>query len=111
MATQADLRRLILTHLTIIDAEGDVEADQGSLLDLFINGASDELKEKGLLWWDADAIPGAVTIPLSRYVSALACKAFGKGNKGYEADKDQARKDIAALKSSEERPEQRAEYY
>ena len=58
-----------------------------------------------------DAIPAAVTLPLMRYIAALSCKAFGKGNKGYEADKDAARKDIAALKSTEQRPEQQAEYY
>lgn len=111
MTTKADLRRIILGHLTVIDPEGDVEADQASMLDIFIDGGTAELKEKGLCWWDDDAIPAAVTLPLMRYIAALSCKAFGKGNKGYEADKDQARKDIAALKSTEERPEQQAEYY
>lgn len=111
MTTKADLRRIILGHLTVIDPEGDVEPDQASMLDIFIDGGTAELKEKGLCWWDDDAIPASVTLPLMRYIAALSCKSFGKGGKGYEADKDQARKDIAALKSSEERPEQQAEYY
>lgn len=110
MATQADLRRLVLTHLTVIDPTDSIEADQASALDLYIDGATGELKEKGLCWWDPDVIPSAVTLPLMRYVAALSCKAFGKGGKGYEADMSPARNAIAALKSSEERPTVRGEY-
>ena len=46
MTTQADLRRLVLCHLTVIDPSDDIEADQASLLDLYIDGARAELREK-----------------------------------------------------------------
>lgn len=105
MTTQADLRRLVLSHLTVIDPIGDIEADQASLLDLFIDSATAELREKGLCWWDADDIPAAVTLPLMRYVAALACASFGKRGKGYEADMLPARTSIAALKASEQHEE------
>lgn len=110
MATQADLRRLVLAHLTVVDPTDDIEADQASLLDLFIDGATAELKEKGLCWWDADAIPAEVSLPLMRYVAALACGAFGKRGKGFENDLHPARASIAALKSSEAREVVRGQY-
>ncbi|HEY9219543.1 MAG TPA: hypothetical protein VIO94_15960 [Phenylobacterium sp.] len=111
MATKADLRRLVLGHLTVIDPTDDIAAEQATLLDLFIDGATAELKERGLCWWDADEIPSEVTLPLMRYVAALSCASFGKRGKGYEADKDPASRAIAALKSSEAREELRGHYY
>lgn len=111
MATKADLRRMILGHLTVIDPSDDIEADQASLLDIFIDGETATLKERGLCWWSADAIPAEVSIPLMRAVAASACGAFGKRGKGFEGDLRPARIEIAALKSSEAREEQRAEYF
>lgn len=109
--TKADLRRMILSHLTVIDDTENPSAEQARLADLWIDGARSMLTEKACCWWDEDDIPEAVSIPLTRYVSALSCGAFGRRGKGFEADEIPARAMIAGLKSSEQREEQRAEYF
>lgn len=111
MATKADLRRMLLAHLTVIDATGSIPAEMGSLADLWIDGARAQLLEKGLCWWDENDIPAAVTIPLTQYVGAKACRAFGRLGKGYEADEAPALQQLAGLKSSEERPTATGRYY
>jgi hypothetical protein len=111
MANQAEFRRLVLAHLTVIDETENPSPEQASLMDLFIAGSRARLAELGLCWWDSDAVPDAVTLPYMRYVASQACTSFGRGGKGYEAAEAQARADIAALKSSEQREEQRAEYF
>lgn len=111
MTTKAELRRMILAHLTVIDPEDSPSATQASQLDLWVDGARATLLEKGLCWWDDDDIPAAVAIPLTRYVAAQCCSSFGQRGKGYEAQEAPARQEIAGLKSSDQREEQRAEYY
>lgn len=109
--TKADLRRMILSHLTVIDDTENPSEEQRQLVDLWIDGARSLLLERGICWWDEDDIPAAVSIPLTRYVSALCCGAFGRRGKGFEADEAPALAMIAGLKSSDQREEQRAEYY
>ena len=111
MTTKADLRRMILSHLTVIDETESPNADQSSLLDLWIDNARAMLLEVGLCWWDDDAIPASVTIPLVMYVAGLCCGSFGRAGKVYEAGAGSGRRQIAALKSSEVREEQRAVYF
>jgi hypothetical protein len=111
MTTKAELRRLVLSHLRVIDPTQNVHADQQGLVDLYIDGVRAELLEDGLCWWDEDSIPAAVSIPLSRFVASQACGAFGKAGKGYEDQAISARKRIAKLKSSEERPEVVGQFY
>lgn len=111
MATKAEFRRMVLSHLTVVDETENPSTEQASLLDTFIEGARGELAELGLCWWDDEEVPTAVQLPFMRYVAAQACTAFGRGGKGYEAAEDTARARIAALKSSEELEEQRAEYF
>ena len=112
MATKTEFRRMLLAHLTVISETTVAPAPEtGALADLFIDGARALLLEKGLCWWDEDDIPDAVTLPLMRYVAALACSSFGKRGKGFEEQEDPARRAIAALKSGDERPTVRAEYF
>lgn len=111
MTTKTDLRRMILAHLTVIDETENPSADQESLLDLWIDNARAMLLEVGLCWWDEDSIPAAVTIPFMVYVAGLCCGSFGRAGKGYEAQAPGGRRQIAALKSTEAREEQRAEYF
>lgn len=112
MATKDDLRIMVLSHLRVIGEDvTTVPAEQARRADLWIDGARAMLLEKGLCWWDENAIPAAVQVPLARYVAALCCSAFGKAGKGYEAQEVPARMEIAALKSSEERPVQRGQYF
>lgn len=111
MATKADLRRMILSHLTVIDETENPSAEQASLLDIFIEAARGELMEKGLIWWDDATIPAAVLIPFRAYVAGQCCAEFGRGGKGYEERVDTARARLAGLKSSEQREELRGEYF
>lgn len=103
MATKADLRRLVLTRLTVIDETENPSPEQASLLNLFVDGCRAELLQKGLCWWDDDVIPAEVALHLRNYVAAKCCGDFGKAGKGYEALGPAAIREIAALKSSEER--------
>lgn len=102
---------MILSHLTVIDDTENPSPEQAALADLWIDSARAMLTEKACCWWDADTIPQAVMIPLTRYVSALCCGAFGRRGKGFEADETPSRAMIAGLKSSDQREEQRAEYF
>lgn len=110
MATKADFRRMLLTHLKVINAREAPSAANASLADLWIDSARGLLMEKGLCWWDSDDIPAAVMIPFVNYVAGLCCASFGKNGKGYEAQVTPARLSIAALKSSDERPDVPVEY-
>jgi hypothetical protein len=110
MATKADLRRMVLSHLAVIDATEDPDPEQASLVDLWIDGARGQLVEKGLCWWDEDAIPTAALVPLVRYVASLSPASFGRAGKGYEAYESLSLRQIAALKSDERREDVRGDY-
>lgn len=110
MATKADLRRMILTHLMVIDSTDNPDAEQSKLIDLWIDGARGQLLEKGLCWWDEDVIPTSVLVPLVRYVGSLSPQSFGRGGKGYESYEKPSLMQLAALKSSEQRETVRGEY-
>jgi hypothetical protein len=111
MTTKADFRAMVLTHLTVIDPEDTPSAEQAQRLDQWIDGARALLLERGLCWWDENDIPAAVTVPLTRYVAALSCAAFGQRGKGYEQFEVPARREIASLKPSEDRETTRVEYF
>lgn len=111
MATKADLRRLILSHLTVIDETENPSAEQASLLDIFIAAARGELGQAGLVWWDDATIPDEVLIAFRTYIAGKCCSDFGRVGKVTAEDIANARADIAGLKSSDAREEQRAEYY
>lgn len=111
MATKADLRRMVLSHLTVIDATEDPDAEQQRLADLWIDGARAQLLELGTCWWDENDIPTSVMIPLVRYIASLSPGSFGRAGKGYEAYEAVSRRQIAALKSSESRETVKGEYF
>jgi hypothetical protein len=111
VATKADLRRLVLVNLKVLDETENPSAEQASLLDLHIAAARGELFEKGLVWWDDEAIPDAVLIPYRAYIAGRCCTDFGRDGKGYEALGAAGRVALAGLKSSDQREEQRAEYF
>lgn len=110
MATKADLRRMVLTHLTVIDPSEDPDPEQTRIADLWIDGARAMLLESGLCWWDEDSIPTNVTIPLSRYVAALSPSSFGRAGKGFESYEAISLRQIAALKSSAQREDVQGQY-
>lgn len=109
--TKAQLRRMILTHLRVIDPEDSPSAGQASQLDLWLDSARAALLQRGICWWDEDDVPAEVCVPFTKYVAAQCCSAFGKAGKGFEASEIPAANEIAALKSSEQRPTTRADYF
>lgn len=111
MATKVDLRRMVLSHLTVIDATEDPDAEQAQLADLWIDSARAMLLEKALCWWDADSIPTAVMVPLSRYIAALSPSSWGRAGKGYEAYEAISLRELAQLKSSAQREIVKGEYF
>lgn len=110
MPTRADMRRRVLIHLKVIDATENPDAEQVSTLDPLIDDVRAMLLEKGLCWWDDDVIPGAVMLPYRDFICSVAAASFGRDGKGYEAVGVPARKQIAALKSSDQREVVRGEY-
>jgi hypothetical protein len=111
MKTRADLLRMVLRLLTIIDPTENPDAEQTATADPYIDGARGLLLEKGLCWWDADAIPDAVILPLHRYVAAQACGAFGRAGKGFEAGEAAGLKELRSLKNGADRETVRTEYF
>lgn len=111
MTTKADFRRMVLSHLTVIDATENPDAEQVALLDPIIGSVRGLLLQKGLCWWDDATIPDEVTLPLRDLVCAFSATSFGRSGKGYEAAGNPARQQIASLKSSEQREVVRGEYY
>ena len=110
MATKADLRRLILTFMTVIDETENPSPEQASLLNIFIDSARGVLLEKGLCWWDEDDIPASVLLPLRKFVASLCCGDFGRAGKGYEEGQAAAYVSLASLKSSDQREVVQGEY-
>jgi hypothetical protein len=108
---KADFRKLVLTHLTVIDGTEDPSADDAATMDLFIDGVRAELLENGVCWWGEDAIPTAVSVPLMLVVAAQAACSFGKAGRGHEAQEDGGRKRLNRLRSTEERPTTQVEYF
>lgn len=110
MKTKADLRKMMLTHLTVIDPTENPDAEQALTADLWIDTARAFLSELGLVWWDEDAIPDAVALPLSRYCASLSPSSFGRAGKGFETYEAPSRQMLATLKSSPQRETIRSEY-
>lgn len=110
MKTKAELRKLVLSSMTVIDPEDNPSNEQAKALDTYVDAARAALLELGLCWWDEDAIPEAVFVHLSRYVRAQCCAEFGRGGKGYESFEDLAIRRISALKSTGRREDVRGDY-
>ena len=73
---------MMLAHLTVIDATEDPETEVARTADLWIDTARAMLLERGLCWWDADAIPDAIVGPFAIYCASLSPGTFGRAGKG-----------------------------
>lgn len=111
MKTKAQLRRMILASMTVIDPDENPSGEQADTLDTYVDSARASLLEQGLCWWDEDAIPDAVLVHLSRYVRAQCCAEFGRAGKGYEAYEDLAIRRLSALKPPAQREDVPADYF
>lgn len=108
---KADFRKMVLTHLTVIDGSEDPSAEDAATMDVWIDAVRGELLEEGRCWWGEDAIPAAVTGPLTLIVASRACDSFGKAGRGHEAKEEGGQKRLNRLRSTEERPTVQAEYF
>lgn len=104
--TRAELIRQVLENLRVVDAISAPAPEDASRVGRRLDQERARLTEVGLCWWEAEAIPDAVAGPFSDLVAERCANIFGKQ---YAAPNGQ--KEIAALKSSENRPPQTAEYF
>lgn len=104
--TRVEAIKQALENLTVIDAISNPSAEDAATVGKRLDQVRAELSEIGLVWWTADAIPDAVAGAFCDLVAEASQTAFGKS---YSAPS--ARSRIAAVKSSEKREAQRAEYF
>lgn len=104
--TRTDLIRQVLLNLKIIDPLSNPSAEDAADAGRALDQRTAWLKERGLVWWDADDVPDAVARPLAQIAAEDCSDWFGRP---YVAPK--AISQIAALKSSEDREPARATYY
>lgn len=108
-ATAAQLARRVGLRLRVIDEGEELSSTQLADITQAIGDLRAELLERGLCWWDAGTIPDACVAPLADWVAYEVADAFGKI--GNEVKRQRAETRIAALRSSEQRPPVKAEYF
>jgi len=104
--TRAEAIKQALQNLRVLDAISNPAAEDAATVGSRLDQERARLSERGLVWWDADDIPASVSGPFCRLVAAASADAF---NKAY--DPTNAEKQIAALKSSEQREPVRTDYF
>lgn len=104
--TRAEAIRQVLEDLRVIDAISEPAAEDSTRVGRRLDQERARLQEKGLMWWDAASIPDSVAGAFCALVAARSGSIF---NKQYDATGAEAM--IAAVKSSEQREPQRAEYF
>jgi hypothetical protein len=76
--TLQDLATAVMQDLAIIDAMDSPTAEDRAFIELRYTEALEELRDDGLVWWDATAIPLAVFPAVVGYMSVAVSEAFGK---------------------------------
>jgi hypothetical protein len=104
--TRTEMIRQVLENLQIVDAINPPSAEDAEAAGRRLDQETATLREQGLMWWTADAIPDSVAQALSELVAERAAPTFGKQ---YASVRALAR--IAAVKSSAQREAQRGEYF
>lgn len=104
--TRADAIKQALENLRVIDSVSEPSAEDAVTVGKRLDQVRAELSEGGLVWWTSDDIPASIALPFCELVAEAARDTFGKS---YTASG--ARSRIAAVKSSEQREPQRAEYF
>ncbi|MDM8352897.1 hypothetical protein [Brevundimonas diminuta] len=104
--TRAEAIKQVLQNLRVLDAISNPAAEDAAAVGVRLDQERARLGEVGLVWWDADAIPDAVSGAFCDLVASACQNLFGKP---YEAAGAQAR--IAAVKSSARRDVVKAEYF
>lgn len=76
--TITDLATAVMTDLGILDSRQSPAAEDRAYIESRYTEALEELRDDGLVWWDAGAIPLAVFPGVVGYVMVLVSEAFGK---------------------------------
>ena len=104
--TRVEAIRQVLENLTVIDAIADPSAEDARTVGRRLDQETARLAERGLVWWDADAIPDSVAGPFCDLVATASQNAFGK-----QYDSTGAEAKIAAVKSTARNEPVRTLYY
>lgn len=104
--TRSEAIRQVLEDLTVIDGVTNPSAEDSVTVGRRLDQARAFLTTRGLCWWDEDSIPDDVSTAFCAIVAARAAAAFGK-----TFDASGALGEIASLKSGEERPPVRVQYF
>lgn len=80
--TQQDLATAVLRDLHLIAAEDDPSAADKAYVIQRYTEALEELRDDGLVWWDANAIPYAVFPGVVFYMAIVIASGFGLGING-----------------------------
>ena len=75
--TRADLAKRALQKLSIVDALEEPSAEDGAYVRSVYDDKLEELRDEGLVYWDANAVPEAVVPALVKIVAAEIGPAFG----------------------------------
>lgn len=104
--TRAEAIKQALQNLTVLDAISEPAAEDAATVGARLDQERARLNERGLVWWDADAIPDSVSGAFCDLVAERCQGAFGKTYSAADAEKM-----IAAVKSSERRDPVRVTYF
>lgn len=76
--TIQDLATAVMQDLALIDATESPSANDRTFIETNYREALEELRDDGLVWWEANAIPLAVFPGMVGYMGVLLSEAFGK---------------------------------
>lgn len=105
--TTTDLATAVMLDLGLIEAnETPAAADRAFIVLRYTEGL-EELRDEGLVWWEANAIPLAVFPGVVGYVAVLVSEGFGKPRQvpmdvEIEAAKRRIRRRVAKATSGEQ---------
>jgi hypothetical protein len=74
--TITDLATAVMEDLGVLDATASPSAEDRDLISRRYAEGLEELRDDGLVWWEANAIPYAVFLPVVSYVALLVRKPF-----------------------------------
>lgn len=109
--TSVQLRQRVAEELRVYSPDQELSADVASRIDDSITDTTAELRERGLCWWSADAIPNSVAHAMTLIVAARACTKFGKKDQGYESGDEDGRSKLSTLKGSVDIATGTADYF
>jgi hypothetical protein len=109
--TKTQLRERVAEHLKVKAIDRPLSAEHASKIDDAIDDARAELRELGLCWWGANAIPQSCAFALKLIVSAQACIGVGKAGQGYESGDVDGRTRLAKLKPPADINPVRVDYF